>query len=146
MVQSAAAEIVSKIDWLRSEARLQGKTYRLELDLSGHRYRYVVPATDRLAATESVEETFGSSWLSLGDHVRLAGCSVSGGPRFTDGSFPVILDEKGFTADQAIFLVHVDDKELVWTIQIRGLTGQSEILRSFDGTYHSLERLEEGHF
>ena len=59
---------------------------------------------------------------------------------------PAAEEMLGFTADQAIFLVHVEDKQMVWTIQIRGLTGQSEILRSFDGTYHTLARLEEGHF
>jgi len=145
-MDSVAGQLVAKMDWLRSEARLQGKTYKLELDLTGQRYRYAVPATDRLASVESVEETFGSTWFSLGEHVRLAGCAVSGGRRFTEGIFPVVFDEKGFTADQAIFLVHAEDQEMVWTIQIRGLTGQSETLRSFDGTYHTLERLEEGNF
>lgn len=86
------------------------------------------------------------SWFSLGDHVRVDGCSVSGGHRFTEGTFPIVFDEKGFTADQAIFLQHATDKQMVWTIQIRGLTGQADIVRSFDGTYHSLERLEEGNF
>jgi type II secretion system protein H len=145
-MDSAAAEIVSKVDWLRSEARLQGKTYKLELDITGSRYRFVVPPTDLQAAAEEVEETFGMSWFSLGDHVRLTGCGLAGGQQFTSGSFLVVFDANGFTADQAIFLEHVEDKQMVWTIQIRGLTGQSEVMRSYDGTQHPLEKLEEGQF
>lgn len=145
-MDAAAAEIVSKVDWLRSESRLQGKTYQLELDLADTRYRIIVPSVDRIAASEIVEETFSLGWSSLNEHVRLAGASVAGQRRFESGLFRIALDENGFTADQAIFLVHKADEEMVWTIQIRGLTGQSEILKSFDGTYHTLEKQEEGRF
>ena len=145
-MDAAASEVVSQVDWLRSESRLQGKTYQLELDLTGSRYRVIVPAIDRIAANELVEETFALGWSSLSEHVRFAGANIAGYPKFDDGLFRIALDENGFTADQAVYIVHEGDEDMVWTIQIRGLTGQANVVKSFDGTYHALEPQEEGRF
>jgi len=145
-MDAAAAEVVSQVDWLRSESRLQGKTYQLELELQGSRYRVIVPSVDRIAASEIVEETFALGWSNLGDDVIIAGAGVAGERKFEEGMFRIALDENGFTADQSIHLVHTGDAQMVWSIQIRGLTGQSEIIKSYDGTQHTLRPQEEGSF
>jgi hypothetical protein len=145
-MDSEAAQLVSKIDFLRSEARLQGKTYILQLDLDNHRYRTVIPVEDQLAASDLATEAIETGWTPLGDNVQFAGCQTVGGTRFESGLCGIQIDENGVTADQSIFLVHATDDNLLWTIQLHGLTGTCRILTSTEGVAHPLDRMEEGRF
>jgi len=145
-MDSAAAQIVAQMDFLRSEARLQGKTYVLELDLDNHRYRTILPPEDRLVASEPVKEAFALNWTGLGDDARFGGCTLAGGQSFRSGLYPITFDANGFTADQAIYLIHNTDAQMVWTIQVYGLTGKANILPSMKGEYQPLEKVEEGAF
>jgi hypothetical protein len=38
------------------------------------------------------------------------------------------------------------DPTMVWSVQIRGISGKSEILSDFDGHEHALEETGEGSF
>jgi prepilin-type N-terminal cleavage/methylation domain-containing protein len=145
-LDSACAQIVGQLDFLRSEARLQGKTYQLELDLDHNRYRSVLPPEDLALAEERSGQTFDLGWTELGERVRLLSCAVAGGPEFRNGTFPIAFDANGFTADQTIHLVHTTDPKMLWTIQLRGLTGQAEIIPDTSGQPHPLEKVDEGSF
>jgi len=145
-LDSAAAKIISQIDFLRSESRLQGKAYQLELDLSNHRYRMIIPPEERLLSTEATKEAFDLGWTDIGDNVEFAGLEVLGAPRITEGSLPIIFDKNGFTADQTIFLTHKGGRHLIWSVQVHGVTGAAHIERSPEGVYQPLERVEEGQF
>jgi len=145
-LDGACAQIVGQLDFLRSEARLQGKTYQLELDLDHNRYRIVLPPEDLALAAERSGQTFDLGWTDLGERVRLARCVVAGGPEFRNGLFPIAFDANGFTADQTIYLVHSTDEKMLWTIQLRGLTGQAEVITDTNGQAHGLEKIDEGAF
>ncbi len=145
-MDSAAHQLVARLDFVRSEARLQGKTIKVELDLGNHRYRTILPAEDRLVSTDPVPEPLQLEWHTLDDEVQFAGYAVAGGATLRSGAVEVPFDENGFTADQTIYLVHVVDKEMVWSIRVRGLTGSADVLTSFEGQLHPLESVEEGRF
>ncbi len=145
-MDSTAAELVSKLDFLRSESRLQSKTHKLEIDLGEHRYRMLLPPEDRLTSSEEVKSHFDLGWTDLNERVRFNGCALASGRILREGKFVIAFDENGFTSDLSLFLVHVADEEMVWTIQLRGLTGQTEIVKDFDGKIHPLTAMEEGRF
>ena len=58
----------------------------------------------------------------------------------------IVFDANGFTADQTIYLVHPTDAKMLWTIQLRGLTGQAEVVTDTNGQPHPLEKIDEGSF
>ncbi|MEM7204743.1 MAG: prepilin-type N-terminal cleavage/methylation domain-containing protein [Planctomycetota bacterium] len=145
-MDGAARQIVAQLDFLRSEARLQGKTYRLDLDLGNHQYRTVMPPEDRLLSTENEQEEFSFAWKSLGDEVRFAGLLVAGRTMLRSGIAGVAFDENGFTADQTLFLVHPDFEDMVWSIQLRGLVGTADILPSHEGVLQALDTATEASF
>ncbi len=145
-MDSAARQLISRLDFIRSEAQLQGKIYRIQFDLDNHRYRTVMPPEDRLLSTEAQKEEFFLDWNSLGDDVILGGHEVAGGPLLRSGLTAVEFDPHGFTADQTIYMAHVTDESMVWSIRLRGLTGTADIARSFDGRRQPLETADEGSF
>ena len=145
-MDSAAAKLISTVSYLRSEARLQGKPYTIELDLDRNRYRILVPAEDSMVSLEATQEAFELSWQDLGKDVVFKGVQITGGANFRNGKYPLRLDENGFTADQSLFLQHEFDESLAWTIQLRGLTAQAETIRNIEGQFQPLRDVEEGEF
>ncbi len=147
-LESESKILVGNLDFLRSEARIQGKRYALQLDLGNARWRMVLPAEERLTSEQTLEETLPQAldWNPLQEGVKFLG---AGNPRngiARNGMFEIPFDENGFTADQAIFLTLTDDPKMVWTVQIRGLTGQTTVLTSEDGEEHRLQEVTEGTF
>lgn len=147
-LESESKILVGNLDFLRSEARIQGKRYALQLDLGNARWRMMLPAEERLTSEQTLEETLPQAldWNPLQEGVKFLG---AGNPRngiARNSLFDIPFDENGFTADQAIFLTLTDDPKMVWTVQIRGLTGQTTILSSLDGEEHRLQEVTEGTF
>ena len=145
-MDSASAQLIAQMDFLRSEARLQGKKYTLELDLENHRYRTILPPEDRLTASEPVKEAFELTWSPVGDHAEFDGITLADGQEFRSGLYRIEFDENGFTADQAIYLIHESDDSMVWTVQVLGLSGKATVLPNMEGQRQPLLQVEEGAF
>ena len=64
----------------------------------------------------------------------------------TKGVYRVAFDEYGFSADQIIALQLEQDPEFVWTLSLRGLTGEIETTESVDGEIARPQRVGEGAF
>lgn len=135
------------IDFLRSEARLRGQTHSLELDLSNHRFRYVLPPERRLASHEAETEEWPLTWRPLDKRVKFHGLAIPGRPVIEHGIYRVQFDEAGQTGDLAIFL-RLDSAaaDYVWSLQLHGLTGRSEIKKSIEGHRQALEETNESAF
>ena len=60
----------------------------------------------------------------------------------------IAIDHNGFMADQVVVMTPraEDMRELVWSIQFRGLERGSEIVRDRNGTPHWLTAMTEGAF
>lgn len=150
VLDSESQRLMSAIEYLRSEAQLQGKTYKLELDLDGGRYREIWPPEMKVTIDQDPKqlEEKRLQWTVLDPRARIVGYAVIGEPTLRKGRVEIVLDRNGNTADQMIFVRMKDDdlKQMVWTIQIRGLERAARLVRSFDEKEAYLERIEEANF
>jgi prepilin-type N-terminal cleavage/methylation domain-containing protein len=146
-LESECKQIRAHLDYLRSEARLRGQAYSLELDLSNHRYRYVLPPERKLASYEGDYAELPMSWTPLDDKARFVGIAVPSRPPIESGTYRITFDENGNTGDIAIFFKLLDaETSYMWTLQLRGLTGRTEIKKSVEGKRFPLEELNESAF
>jgi type II secretion system protein H len=140
-------QLRAHLDFLRSEARLRGQWCALELDLESHRYRYVLPPERKLASYDEDVKELPLSWTPLDERARFAGVAVPSRPAIERGIYRITFDENGNTGDLAIFFRLPDaENEYVWTLQLRGLTGRTDILKSVEGQRFVLEELNESSF
>ena len=150
VLDSESQRLMSAIEYLRSEAQLQGKTYKLELDLDAHRFREIWPAEMKIAVDQDPTELEESrlSWITLDDRCKFGGYAVLGQPTLRKGRVEIVLDRNGNTADQTIFLrmKSEDLQKMVWTIQIRGLERAATLVRDEADREAYLEKVEEAHF
>jgi prepilin-type N-terminal cleavage/methylation domain-containing protein len=135
------------LDFLRSEARLRSQWCALELDLTAHRYRYVLPPERRLASYEEEISELPLGWTPLDERVVFAGVAMPSRPLIERGIYRITFDENGSTGDLAIFLKLQDaQNEYMWTLQLRGLTGRTDIHKSVEGQRALLEEVNEAAF
>ena len=137
----------ANLDFLRSEARLRGQWCALELDLDNHRYRYVLPPERKLASYEDELSELPLSWTPLEERAKLAGVASPSRPLIEHGIYRITFDENGNTGDLAVFF-KLDDgsNEFLWTLQLRGLTGRTDIVKSVEGQRAPLEEFNESAF
>ena len=147
-LDAAAKIITNNIDFLRSEARIQSKRYVLELDLKHARWRRVLPPELQLTTDqdESALEPQYEDWTPLEQDVMFAGAGNAVDGMTHDGVFRLVFDENGFTGDQVVLLKLISDPTMVWTVQIRGITGQCDLITDFNGHEHLLDEVGEGAF
>ena len=136
---------MSQVEYLRSEAQLQGKTYKLELDLTNQRYRMILPPEEKLVSEQSAAEAIPLGWTDLDDRVRFVDHSIVGGPSQKDGKTFLVIDPHGFTADQNLILGMKSEalSNMVWTIRIHGLIRRADLVLSLSAlTFtHEMSRL-----
>ncbi|MCA8956513.1 MAG: prepilin-type N-terminal cleavage/methylation domain-containing protein [Planctomycetes bacterium] len=147
-LDAQANQLRFQLDYLRSEARVQGKPYRLEMDLDKQLYRVVLPPEDKPITTE-FESGSGLplQWRPFEKWVRVDGHGIDGREYYKRGKRVIAFDENGFTADQTIYLTYDQpESRLIWTIHIQGLSGVTEVVRSRDGKRSVRKSLSEGNF
>jgi type II secretion system protein H len=147
-LDAAAKILAANIDNLRSEARIQGKQCSLELDLDKGTWRFVFPPEDRLTTDQDVQslEPRADEWQLLQEDVQIIAAGNQNEGLAKNGTFAIVFDHNGNTADQSVVLRLASDPNMVWTVNIRGLTGQCDILESFDGKQQLPEETGEGSF
>ena len=128
-LDSVAAKIQSQLDFLRSEAKIQGKPYALEIDLDNSRCRLVIPQEELLVSSQTAAEGSGLElrWKPLDDDgwVVISGYSAGDQATMRKGRVKIIFDDNGFTADQTLYfkLADDDDEKMIWTVHLWGLNG-----------------------
>jgi type II secretion system protein H len=137
VLDSESQKLMSEVEYLRSEAQLQGKTFKLQLDLDKHRYRRILPAEMRVAIAQD-EQAFAEAamgWNPLDDRCRFLVYEPVGGTQYTSGIVELVIDHQGFTADQLIALGMRSDSlsKMTWTIQLRGLDRRARLVKSNEG-------------
>ncbi len=145
----AAAKVLSaNIDHMRSEARIQGKRCALELDLDRGMWRRVLPPEDRLTTDQDVDslEPLYEDWTDLAEDVQIVSVGNVNEGLGKAGTFSLVFDHNGNTADQSVVIRLKSDPTMVWTINIRGLTGQCEVIPNFEGKEQMPDEVSEGGF
>lgn len=124
------------LDYLRSEAKIQGKPYTLELDLDKHMTRIILPTEDKLVTTtdDTMEANIEMGWQPLEDWVKFEGHGIWGREIYTKNIIKVTFDENGFAADQTIFFRYdVEDNKRIWSVHVFGLNGTTTVVRNLEG-------------
>ena len=147
-LDGAATVLVKQIDFLRSEARIHGKRYELELDLDKSRWRRVVPPEEKITTDQDVRtlEPWYENWQTFEDGVQFGGAGDGLNGMARHKIYKIVFDENGLTGDQAIVLKLADEPNLVWTILLRGLTGRATIETDTQGNERRLDDIREGAF
>lgn len=150
-LNGSAKQIVTRLQTMRSEARIQGKVMGVEFDLDNSRMRLLLPPEEQLTSEQEVVADADLSesektWFELETSVRIREIGGVGRQRAEKGLYQLRFDEYGFTADQVIVLTLENDPQMVWTLSIRGLTGKVEVQRSEEGVVEEPEHVEEGNF
>jgi prepilin-type N-terminal cleavage/methylation domain-containing protein len=151
-LKATTGKIQSELDFVRSEARLQGKPYRLEFDLDKSLYRMVLPPEEELVSIQTAAESneIALQWMpvDLNERVVLFGYNAGNRPTVTKGIVEVAFDENGFTADQSLYFKLADDEEakMVWTMHLWGLNGTTQVLKSEDGVQYQRQLPVESNF
>lgn len=147
-LDAAAKVLRGHIDFVRSEARIQGKRCALELDIDKGNWRYALPPEERLTTDQDVEslEPRREEWQVLQDGVQIVAVGNPNEGMAKNGVFAITFDQNGNTADQSVVLRLIADPTMVWTVNIRGLTGLCETVENFDGKEQLPEEVSEGGF
>lgn len=143
-----ARVLTGNIDYMRSESRIQAKRCVLELDLKNERWRRVMPAEQQLTTDQDRDslESKHEDWTELEEDVRFVGAGNVLDGLSREGIFPLVFDENGFTGDQMVVLSLASDPTMVWTVQIRGLTGECDVITNFEGREQPLQEVNEAAF
>lgn len=147
-LDAAAKILASNVDFLRSESKIQGKRYTLELDLDRGMWRRVLPPEERLTTEQDVQslEPRQEEWSRLQEGVRIATAGNVNEGMAKGGTFALVFDHNGQTGDQSIVLQLADDPTMTWTVNIRGLTGQCDVIENYEGKQALPEETSEGAF
>jgi prepilin-type N-terminal cleavage/methylation domain-containing protein len=128
-IEAEANKLRSVLSYVRSEAMLQGRLYRIRFDMDRNRYQVILPPDLSQFSTEAIEEGLRTlDWVELDRDVRLVGFQIGGNLPFRREYQEVVFDALGFTADTSISIQHRNDKELVYTVQIPGLSGDIKVV------------------
>ncbi len=150
-LSGSGKELVSWLQTIRSEARIQAKRMELELDLDKGRYRIVWPPEERLTSDQIILADADvperdRDWIDLERDVVFAGAGDAKEGLIQQGLYRVAFDEYGFSADQVVALQLESDPDFVWSLMVRGLTGKIETQESETGEILRPVRVEEGAF
>lgn len=150
-LDGSAKAIMTKLQMIRSEARIQAKRMEMEFDLTVGRYRTILPPEERLTSDQVVYDDSEAldehkDWVDLETGVAFAGAGDAKSGIIEKDMYRVVFDEYGFTADQVIAITLANDETMIWSVLIRGLTGKVEILKSEEGEIAKPTAVGEGAF
>ncbi len=141
-------EIKRQLDWVRSEARIQGKRMVMEFDLERAIWRLVYPPEQRLTRDQDVSELEErpDQWQELQPDVVFAGAGDGRNGLTNRGLYRLVFDEYGFTGDQVLVLSLQSDPEMTWSMTIHGLSGRVDVTESEQGEKPIPQAPNEGAF
>jgi len=150
-LDGTAKAIMTKLQSIRSEARIQAKRMEMEFDLSLGRYRIILPPEERLLSDQEVYDDNevpdeNKRWVDLEHGVVFAGAGDALSGIFEKDFYRVVFDEYGFTADQVVAIKLEGDETLIWSVVINGLTGHVELVKSEEGDLAKPPAVGEGSF
>ncbi len=148
VLDAEASKLISTIEYLRSEAQLQSKSYKLEFDLQNGRWRLVMPPEERLVSTQTVGEEIPLQWKYLDERCKFAGFHTLSGHTAQSGVSKLVIDENGYTTDSMIYLQMVSESldYNIWTVHVYGLEQRARLLTNVKKEFPRLEIVDEGAF
>jgi prepilin-type N-terminal cleavage/methylation domain-containing protein len=147
-LRGSGSRILRELDWVRSEARIQGKRMVMEFELDKGIWRIVYPPEQRLTRDQeawTLEER-PDQWVELEADVRFLGAGDGKSGLATRETYRLVFDEYGFTGDQVLVLGLESDPQMTWTMTIQGLSGRVDVHESETGEKPMPPVLNDGAF
>ncbi len=143
-LNSEARRLASRISFLASEARIQGRRMGLEFDLDRECLRTNLPADYTLALVdEATPPQLSTDWRRLDPPLVIDSIEIAAkGNIYKSGRVVLPFSPLGTTVEAAIFLRNPNYENLETTLLVHGLTGEVEVL---PGEIH-LEEVTENDF
>ena len=147
-LSGSGKSILRQLDWLRSEARIQGKPMSMDFDLTHAAWRIVQPPEQQLTRDQDEWELeeLPEHWQPLEEDVVFAGVGDAKNGLATSGIYRLTFDEYGFTGDQQVVLKLRSNESMTWSLSLLGLSGRSVVEESDKGEVPRLETVGEGAF
>lgn len=147
-LRGSGGQIQRTLDWVRSEARIQGKRMQMDFDLEHAQWRIVYPPEQRLTRDqdESTLAELPDTYEALEKDVYFVGVGDGKAGLTSHGEYRLIFDEYGFTGDQVLVLGLKSDPTLTWSMMIHGLSGKVEVIESEKGEKPMPQVFTEGAF
>lgn len=147
VLDSEANRFISRLDFIRSEAKLNSKTYRVEIDLTHNRWRLVMPIEAHLVSALEPDQQFATlMWTPVDERLEYGGYRKRNGELVKSGVVEIQFDEHGFTGDHALYLRYRADEDMIWSILIRGLVGSATVVPNEKGEMAQFEQVNEHSF
>jgi len=147
-LQGSGKSILRTMDWVRSEARIQGKRMSMEFDLDHAAWRIVYPPEQQLTRDQdawTLEER-SDDWENLETDVAFAGAGDAKNGLAQRGLYRITFDEYGFTGDQLVVLKLVSDPTMLWWVTVHGISGRTTVETSEKGEMPTITTPGEGAF
>lgn len=147
-LEGSGKQILRTVDWVRSEARIQGKRMAIEFDLDRAMWRVVHPPEQQLTRDQDAWtlEEWTDQWVSLEEDVVFAGAGDAKNGLAHSGRYRLVFDEYGFSGDQMLVLKLKSDPTLVWSMMLQGLSGRVTVEQSEKGDVPTMTAPNEGAF
>ncbi|GEM_PF-5473291 len=113
-LKATANKLAVKLNYLRSEARLQGAEYGVQLDPDHQRFRIHMPPEVQLAEDanapleEEDPEKSNLHWHQLPAGIRIAGISIGRKDQGPKKSKEILFDSRGRTPPKVLYLEYAD--------------------------------------
>jgi len=140
-MNAQARKLASRISFLASEARIQGRRMGLEFDLDSESMRTNLPPDYTLALIgEVTPPQLSTDWHRLDPPLQIESIEIAmKGNIFRNGTVILPFSALGTTVDAAIFIRNPNYESMEVTLLVHGLTGEVEIL---PGEVHLVEVTE----
>lgn len=122
--ESAAQEVLAKLDMARTQAIARGHPYDVVFDLDEQRFAIRTPFDEDGAPATDPQARVMQGWTPMKDGTRLAGLLDATGQRRERGTWTVTFHPSGEATEFYAYVTHTADEEAyLVTVRLLGLTG-----------------------
>lgn len=128
-LNAEARKMSSRIGFLASEARLQGRRFGLEIDLDTHSFRTLLPPDFSLAMVdEEIPPMLAMDWQRLEGEIQFGYIEIgTKGQLYRSGRVVLPFDALGTTVEAAIHLKNPTHEKIKTTLVVHGLTAEVDL-------------------
>lgn len=129
-MNAESRKMSSRIGFLASEARLQGRRFGLEIDLDEHAFRTLLPPDFSLAMVdEEVPPMLALEWQRLEKPIEFGFIEIgTKGQVYRSGRVVLPFDALGTTVEAAIHLKNPNHEKVKTTLLVHGLTAEVDLI------------------
>ncbi|MDA1260576.1 MAG: GspH/FimT family pseudopilin [Planctomycetota bacterium] len=127
--ESAAQDVVAKLDFARTQAVARGYSYDVLFDLDEQRYTIRTPFDEEGAPTTDLDERSMLRWAKLADGAVLVAVYDSTGIRRERGVWTLTFHPAGEATDFWAYVSHrANEDAYMTTVRVLGLTGLASVM------------------